>query len=567
MSSDPSSQSAVNLFERAQDVSVVNSSLNVVGRDQINIDHSVHTHVYHDATIAADALDRSDSKKAAGHSSLLEGPIKNTPNPSTLFQGRRSELDELKKYFKFRAAGDPLRVARRSLLVYGMGGMGKTQLCRKFAEETSDQFTHIFWIDGSTPETISLALKNLTGPKTTTSDDPVAAALQWISRLDGEWLLVFDNAEEHIHKFIPPGNSGNILVTSRNRSVGRSTGFNAMEIHQMEEEDAVALLLKASCIDHTPESINLHDAAKAIVNALYCLPLAVDQAGAAIESGLCSINDYLQLYSRCRRRLLDDQFFRKASEYEQTVYGTWELSFQKIESISFAEDPSGLPFSPQQAQTAIGILGIFAYLHHDSISLDIFEAAWTNISCMDPNERPAILDNHDLLWEDEHGKWDELHFKQGIRVLIGFSLIKQGSSTGNYNVHPLVHSWSQDRLSYSTQQRRCQEATKLLSCSVSYRQTANDLQFHRQLVPHIQANGRGYTSFSSGETYDKDECFNFGFVFAHSGIWLKAEELYQKAWQICIREFGTEHPDTLTSMANLASTFRNQGRWKEAEEL
>ena len=30
---------------------------------------------------------------------------------------------------------------------------------------------------------------------------------------------------------------------------------------------------------------------------------------------------------------------------------------------------------------------------------------------------------------------------------------------------------------------------------------------------------------------------------------------------------GTDHPDTLTSMANLASTYRNQGRWEEAEKL
>ena len=28
-----------------------------------------------------------------------------------------------------------------------------------------------------------------------------------------------------------------------------------------------------------------------------------------------------------------------------------------------------------------------------------------------------------------------------------------------------------------------------------------------------------------------------------------------------------EHPDTLTSIANLASTFWSQGRWTEAEEL
>ena len=28
-----------------------------------------------------------------------------------------------------------------------------------------------------------------------------------------------------------------------------------------------------------------------------------------------------------------------------------------------------------------------------------------------------------------------------------------------------------------------------------------------------------------------------------------------------------EHPDTLISTGNLTSTYRNQGRWKEAEEL
>ena len=30
---------------------------------------------------------------------------------------------------------------------------------------------------------------------------------------------------------------------------------------------------------------------------------------------------------------------------------------------------------------------------------------------------------------------------------------------------------------------------------------------------------------------------------------------------------GDDHPDTLTSMENLASTYWNQGRWKEAEML
>jgi hypothetical protein len=32
-------------------------------------------------------------------------------------------------------------------------------------------------------------------------------------------------------------------------------------------------------------------------------------------------------------------------------------------------------------------------------------------------------------------------------------------------------------------------------------------------------------------------------------------------------KFGEDHPDTLSSMQNLASTYRDQGRWQEAENL
>ncbi|KAF2690360.1 HET-domain-containing protein [Lentithecium fluviatile CBS 122367] len=47
----------------------------------------------------------------------------------------------------------------------------------------------------------------------------------------------------------------------------------------------------------------------------------------------------------------------------------------------------------------------------------------------------------------------------------------------------------------------------------------------------------------------------------------EAEELFLQVMETSLRVLGDEHPSTLTSMANLASTYRNQGRWKEAEEL
>ncbi|TGZ77583.1 hypothetical protein EX30DRAFT_287808, partial [Ascodesmis nigricans] len=49
--------------------------------------------------------------------------------------------------------------------------------------------------------------------------------------------------------------------------------------------------------------------------------------------------------------------------------------------------------------------------------------------------------------------------------------------------------------------------------------------------------------------------------------WVVAEELGVQVMETRKRVLGEGHPNTLSSMANPASTFWNQGRWKEAEKL
>src|ERR1700728_3571417 len=56
-----------------------------------------------------------------------------TPS-SANFTGRRDYLTKLRDYFSVEPHR-PLR--RKSFLLYGMGGIGKTQICLKFAEEYS----------------------------------------------------------------------------------------------------------------------------------------------------------------------------------------------------------------------------------------------------------------------------------------------------------------------------------------------------------------------------------------------------------------------------------------------
>src|ERR1700735_3589883 len=197
------------------------------------------------------------------------------------------------------------------------------------------RFWKVFWLDATTNETIELSIRDI-------ANDPEARAsgversaksvLQWLSRIEHDWLLVFDNAsgaDEGVAGYIPHGNQGNILFSSRNQGLARYVlGGACIEVGDMEEEDAISLLLKSSQINGC--SAHLRQAAMPIVKELCYLPLAVDQAGAAIASGLCNIHDYLHRYSQHRQALLADPMFKGASNYGCAVYGTLDLSFKVI---------------------------------------------------------------------------------------------------------------------------------------------------------------------------------------------------------------------------------------------
>ena len=65
-------------------------------------------------------------------------PVSQKPNSSPIFTGRKDILEKLGKIFVHRADTDTR--SRRSCLLWGMGGIGKTQICLKFTEEMSDRY-------------------------------------------------------------------------------------------------------------------------------------------------------------------------------------------------------------------------------------------------------------------------------------------------------------------------------------------------------------------------------------------------------------------------------------------
>jgi hypothetical protein len=93
-----------------------------------------------------------------------------------------------------------------------------------------------------------------------------------------------------------------------------------------------------------------------------------------------------------------------------------------------------------------------------------------------------------LLQLDQDGTWDPFVFREGMHILLSFSLIKKSAISGIYSLHPLVHCWSCG-MTGQEQQTSFMFALDLLSSSIIFHFTSDDYKFCRTLIPHIKSTG------------------------------------------------------------------------------
>ena len=86
--------------------------------------------------------------------------------------------------------------------------------------------------------------------------DTAKAAIQWFAAREEEWLLLFDNAKDpniDLNEFFPQCNHGNVIITTRNPGLSVYAGANT-HVDNMEEADAVELLLKSAALESVPKN-------------------------------------------------------------------------------------------------------------------------------------------------------------------------------------------------------------------------------------------------------------------------------------------------------------------------
>ncbi|KAG8744012.1 hypothetical protein FRC10_010991 [Ceratobasidium sp. 414] len=477
--------------------------------------------------------------------------VKRCPAPSSAFTGREPQVQQI-----LNCLLSPNH-ERRICVVHGLGGSGKTQLALKAIEQSRGSWTDIVYVDATTRETLHSTLKGFALARKIgeTHED----AIRWLESSPRPWLLVFDNADDPdlgLPKFIPGGSHGSVLITTRLRTLitlGRPHGpGSSCAVGGMDAEEGLELLLKKAHMQEQVLSGEEVDAAINLVKDLGYLALAIVQAGAYILCTQINISKYRKQCLEHTRAALErySELLGNIEEYEKTVYTTWVMSYERLK--------------PRTQQ----LLGLMAHLHHGGITEDIFRRATSNREreqVIPPDEEEAsswkyVRDYLTTFLDPDEG-WDSNVFSSTVDELLLYSLVDYDRVNEAYTLHVLVQDWA---CTVIPNQRLTglKYASHLLALSVSLSDNTSEEQTYRRgLVLHAKR-----IEDKLGVVDANDAAF-FAEVYKENGQWREEGRIWRHVVDARKQALGELHPDTLTSMNNLASTYSNQGRWNEAEAL
>ena len=189
----------------------------------------------------------------------------------------------------------------RILVVWGLGGAGKSQLVLNYIREYRQDYSAVFWIECGSKESIErdyIQIYRLlygrllsAGQDIVKVEDAVPVVKSWFHGREGRWLVVLDSADTidnpqdqsyiDLDYFIPDAPGVHVVITSRSATAKEMTVLEAIEVADMEPAEAVALFRRGAKLQEEEREIRTEVAQ--IVKELGYLALAITLAGSYIS--------------------------------------------------------------------------------------------------------------------------------------------------------------------------------------------------------------------------------------------------------------------------------------------
>ncbi|KAL2351517.1 hypothetical protein BJ546DRAFT_1029279 [Cryomyces antarcticus] len=306
------------------------------------------------------------------------------------FFGREALLKKIRESLR-QAEGTGLK----SLVLHGLGGVGKTRLALQYANSSRAQFDAIFWIAADTIIKLRQSFLEVSRRLCLTLDDrdsqdavvAVSKVKAWLDETRYRWLLVFDNVDDpEILSGVWPGdNSGSVLLTSRDSMVGFGSAASVCRVEPYDDDIGVSALLKLTGRDCEASSDQV--SATKIVQALGGLPLAINQISGFIVQQKIALEDFLPFYERNAAKINARKL--PSGDYEHTLSNVWEFAVARLSESSSTLQKILAFFDPDQIHESVLLEGA---KESNSQELDFLRAEMDFLDAKEPLFRAALLD-------------------------------------------------------------------------------------------------------------------------------------------------------------------------------
>ncbi|KAJ8131732.1 hypothetical protein O1611_g1895 [Lasiodiplodia mahajangana] len=328
------------LGDQEADEHFYESLMKQVGGTNQEVYHSIKEFVRHDdekVTKIAERLARAMAKIAVSRNMLsLESrrdgavlPCNTIPVPENpLFVGQDQALRTLDSELAPR--NTPSRLF--SVALYGIGGVGKTQLALAYAHLRLKDLDAVFWISAEDPHSVQRSFSRvavdalrLTKARAGAHEENMALVLNWLRNTSARWLLIFDHmvGDYVFENCWPVSSHGSIIVTTRNAIITPPIDYGIV-LHGFSDDDTI----------HFLEKFGLHGEwtmAKEISSALDWLPLAISQMAALMKARSYLTKDFADIYKEYGHRLHGERTPGwKYLGYEHAIDSVWEASFKSL---------------------------------------------------------------------------------------------------------------------------------------------------------------------------------------------------------------------------------------------
>ena len=441
--------------------------------------------------------------------------------PVSYFTGRETELQELRQR---------IEEGRKSVLVSGMGGIGKTHICRKLFEEYTNKhadgedipFCHIGYIkyDGDMNTSLQRCLKF---KKQERQEDNLEAAWRELEYLasDGELLLFVDNVNKPISADsglqILKGIPGAVVLTSRRTSFSKE--FEPYRIGILSTEQCIAIY----------EKIRYGDSGKKVPeeeaqDLEYVIDILAAGHTITIEFLAHLAETKCWTAKELREELANKGFCLEYKDEEDKLINIQE-EYEKLYDLSklteaeknILEAFSVFPYIPLEAEICNQwLLKDVGASEEDDVLIGLYRKGWLQF---------------DMEWK-------------------------------SYSLHPVFAQFIYEKCKPKAERHYglmegCQKCLKIPD-SGSAMECQKFIPFAESIVKKMDMEKDiDHISFISSIAY----------LLYYTAEYQQAEELYKKALLVSEKVLGEEHPSTATSYNNLAGVYYSQGEYKEAEEL